>query len=82
MSLSATRKRLLDDAISNSTMTYRNKSNNLLLNLGGKSYATLQGSSGGLTPAGPYYYAQSNQAPPLESLTAARSNSEGQPSFS
>ena len=66
MSLSASRKRLLDDAISNSTRTYRSKSNNLLLNLGGKSYASLQGSSGGLTPAGNYYYAQSNQAPPGE----------------
>ena len=66
MSLSASRKRLLDDAISNNTRTYRSKSNNLLLNLGGKSYASLQGSSGGLTPAGTYYYAQSNQAPPGE----------------
>ena len=66
MSLSATRKRLLDDEISNSTRTYRSKSNNLLISLGGKSYATLQGSSGGLTPAGTYYYAQSNQEPPGE----------------
>ena len=39
--------------------------NNLLLRLGEKSYATLQGSSG-LTSAGKYYYAKSDQAPPDE----------------
>ena len=63
MSLPATRKRKLDAAIDNNTQPYRNKSNNVLLDLGEKSYATLQGPSGGLTTAGKYYYAQSGQAP-------------------
>jgi hypothetical protein len=40
--------------------------NNLLLSLGGKSYTTLQGSSGGLTAAGKYYYAKSGRAQPDE----------------
>ena len=57
---------MLDGAISNSTRPYRSKSNNLLINLGGNKYASLQGSNGDLTTAGTYYYAQSNQAPPGE----------------
>ena len=63
MSLPATRKSKLDIAIDNSTQPHRSKSNNLLLRLDGKSYATLQGSSGGLTTVGKYYDAKSNQAP-------------------
>ena len=66
MSLHATRKRNLDDAIFNITRPYRSKTDNLLISLGGKQYATLQGKSGGLTTAGTYYYAQSSQAPPGE----------------
>ena len=66
MSLHATRKRKLDAAIATSTQPHRSSSNNLLIRFGAKSYATLQGSSGGLTPAGTYYYAQSNKEPPGE----------------
>ena len=66
MSLHATRKRKLDIAIDSSAQPYRNTKNNLLLSLGGKSYTTLQGSSGGLTTAGKYYYAKSGQAQPDE----------------
>ena len=54
MSLPATRKRKLDAAIDNGAQPYRSAKNNLLLRLGGNSYATLQGSSG-LTAAGKYY---------------------------
>ena len=66
MSLHATRKRKLDIAIDSSAQPYRNTKNNLLLSLGGKSYTTLQGSSGGLTAAGKYYYAKSGRAQPDE----------------
>ena len=60
------RKRNIDTAIDNNTQPYRTRSNNLLLRLDGKKYATLQGSSGGLTAAGKYYYAKSDKAPPDE----------------
>ena len=66
MSLLATRERKLDVAIDNNNEPYRSKTNNLLLRLDGKSYATLQGSSGSLTSAGRYYYGKSGQAPPDE----------------
>ena len=66
MSLPATRKRKLDVAIDNNNEPYRNKTNNLMLRLDGKSYATLQGSSGSLTSAGRYYYGKSGQSPPDE----------------
>ena len=66
MSLLATRKRNIDTAIDNITQPYRTRSNNLLLRLDGKKYATLQGSSGGLTAAGKYYYEKSGQAQPDE----------------
>ena len=67
MSLQPTRKRKrkIDAAIDSSAQPYRSKANNLLLRLGEKSYATLQGSSG-LTSAGKYYYAKSDHAPPNE----------------
>ena len=66
MSLQPTRKRKIDAAIDSSAQPYRSKANNLLLRLGEKSYATLQGSSGGLTGAGRYYYEKSGQAQPDE----------------
>ena len=66
MSLPATRKHKLDIAIDNNTQQYRTKSNNLLLRLNGKNYATLQGSNGGLAAASKYYYAKSGQAQPDE----------------
>ena len=65
MSLQPTRKRKIDLAIDNGAQPYRSAKNNLLLRLGEKSYATLQGSSG-LTSAGKYYYAKSDQQPPGE----------------
>ena len=66
MSLQPTRKRKIDSAIDNGAQPYRSKANNLLLRLGEKSYATLQGPSGGLTGAGRYYYEKSGQAQPDE----------------
>ena len=66
MSLPATRKRNIDTATDNNTQPYRTRSNNLLLRLDGKKYATLQGSSGDLTAAGKYFYAKSGQAQPNE----------------
>ena len=66
MSLPATHKRDIDTAIDNITQPYHTRSHNLLLRLGGKKYATLQGSSGGLTTAGKYYYAKSDKAHPDE----------------
>ena len=66
MSLPATRNRNIDTAIDNSTQPYRTRSNNLLLRLDGKKYATLQGSSGGLTAAGKHYDAKSGQVQPDE----------------
>ena len=65
MSLLATHKQKLDEVIKSNSQPYRSKSNNLLLSLGEKSYATLQGSSG-LTAAGEYYFAKSGKAPPDE----------------
>ena len=67
MTLSKTRKRKLDEAIESNAQPHRSKygSNKLLLGLGGKSYATLQAAAG-LTAAGEYYYARSNQTPPDE----------------
>ena len=65
MTLNPTRKRKLDEAIGNDTQPHRSKTNNLLLRLGGRSYATLQ-TGGSLTPAGDYFFAQSNRAAPDE----------------
>ena len=66
MSLPVTRKRKIDAAIDNSTQPYRSKTNNLLLRLGEKGYATLQDQNGGLTSAGKYYYEKSGKAQPDE----------------
>ena len=63
--LHATRNHNLDAAIDKRTQPHRSKSNNILLRLGGKGYATLQAAVG-LTAAGEYYYARSNQTPPDE----------------
>ena len=65
MTLNKTRKRKLDEAIGSNAQPHRSKSNNLLFGLGGKSYATLQAAVG-LTAAGEYFYARSNQTPPGE----------------
>ena len=61
-----TRKRNIAAAIVNGAQSYRSKSNNLLLRLGEKSYATLQGSNGGLTSAGRYDYKMSGTSQPDE----------------
>ena len=77
MSLQPTRKRLINAAITNGAQPYRSAKNNLLLRLGEKSYATLQGSSG-LTAAGQYYYARSDQAPQVSLMAAHFSSAEPQ----
>ena len=48
----------IDEAISNITQHYKSKTNNLLLLLGGKSYAALQ-DKGKLTLVGDYGFNQS-----------------------
>ena len=63
--MNATRKKKLDEVMKSNAQSHRSKSNNLLLSLGEKSYATLQGSSG-LTAAGEYYFAKSGKSQPDE----------------